>query len=126
MRAKRSQGLPIDAIIIAILAILVLIGIAYWWFTTSGKQSSLQQQVSPTDFDMFKIKCQQYKTNLLNSLNGGMDPGMVEKDPYCTYSITYQNKVYTCMDVAPIQKMTIEWKGTLYTCFDNNQCGCHQ
>jgi nitrogen fixation/metabolism regulation signal transduction histidine kinase len=71
---KRTQGLPINTVVIAIIAIIVAIFLALISTGGVGKFSSSTNQISPSSNQIISAQCSQYATAIQQQMGTSTDP----------------------------------------------------
>jgi len=93
---KRTQGLPLNTIILAIIAIIVLVFLVLIFTGGIGKFAGQTTQVTPSSNQTSSAQCSEYAATIVNQIGTSTDPStqlqMLANSQYVTSgcSNTYQ------------------------------------
>ena len=104
---KRTQGLPINTIILAIIAIIVLVFLVLVFTGGIGKFVSSTNQVGPSSNQTTSAQCSQYAAAILQQMGTSTDPSsqlqMLANSQYvtsgCSISTQYSFSLYNGSEV---------------------------
>ena len=71
---KRTQGLPINTIILAIIAIIVLVFLILIFTGGIGKFATQTNQIAPSSNQTINTQCSEYATSIANQIGTSTDP----------------------------------------------------
>jgi predicted PurR-regulated permease PerM len=73
---KRTQGLPINTIVLAIIAIVVLVFIVLIFTGGIGKFAGQTSQITPSSNQTSNAQCSEYAATIANQMETSTDPSV--------------------------------------------------
>jgi hypothetical protein len=104
---KRTQGLPINTIVLAIIAIVVLVFLVLIFTGGLGKFAGQTSQIAPSSNQTSSAQCSEYAATIANQMGTSTDPSaqlqMLANSQYvtsgCSISSQYSFTLYNGSEV---------------------------